>query len=48
MPIINLKKSHSAFPETSGFSVPNLKRMRAFAQTYFKSEFGSQPVSQLS
>lgn len=34
------------FPETSGFSVPNLKRMRLFAQTY-PNEISSQAVSQL-
>lgn len=37
----------SSFPETRGFSVPNLKRMRLFAQTYPDFEFSSQPVSQL-
>lgn len=36
-----------AFPETRGFSVSNLKRMRLFAQLYPELKFGSQPVSQL-
>lgn len=35
------------FPEMSGFSVPNLKRMSLFAQMYPGFEIGSQPVSQL-
>lgn len=37
----------NSFPETSGFSIPNLKRMRLFAQNYPQLEFGSQAVSQL-
>jgi len=37
----------NSFPETSGFSIANLKRMRSFAQTYPDFQFGSQPVSQL-
>jgi len=41
------KDLRHAFPETSGFSPPNLKRMRIFAQTYPDIEIGSQPVIQL-
>lgn len=37
----------NSFLETRGFSVPNLKRMRLFSQTYPSFEIGSQPVSQL-
>lgn len=37
----------NAFPETTGFSVPNLKRMRIFAEAYPETEIGSQPVIQL-
>ena len=37
----------NAFPETTGFSISNLKRMHLFAQTYPEGEIGSQPVSQL-
>src|SRR5262245_45578324 len=40
------KDLQNAFPETSGFSVPNLKRMRLFAQTY-PNTISSQSVSQL-
>jgi predicted nuclease of restriction endonuclease-like (RecB) superfamily len=35
------------FPETHGFSVPSLKRMRLFAQLYPTLELSSQAVSQL-
>jgi len=36
-----------SFPETYGFSIVNLKRMRMFAESYPKIEFGSQAVTQL-
>lgn len=36
-----------SFPETSGFSSINLKRMRMFAEYYPDIEFGSQAVTQL-
>lgn len=36
-----------AFPETTGFSISNLKRMHLFAETYPGPEIGSQAVSQL-
>lgn len=35
------------FPETHGFSIPSLKRMRMFAQYYPELSIGSQPVTQL-
>lgn len=37
----------NAFPETHGYSVANLKRMRLFAQAYPDLEIGAQPVRQL-
>lgn len=40
------KDLRNAFPQTSGFSAVNLKRMRTFALTY-PDEIGSQPVTQL-
>jgi predicted nuclease of restriction endonuclease-like (RecB) superfamily len=40
------KDLRNAFPETSGFSAVNLKRMRSFAMTY-PDVIGSQPVTQL-
>lgn len=36
-----------SFPETYGFSVVNLKRMRMFAESYPEIQFGSQAVTQL-
>mgnify|MGYP001191770001 CR=1 FL=1 len=36
------------FPEMSGFSYTNVKRMRAFAEAYGAIEIGSQPVGQLT
>lgn len=41
------KDLRQAFPETSGFSAPNLKRMRLFAQAFPDPEIGSQTVIQL-
>jgi predicted nuclease of restriction endonuclease-like (RecB) superfamily len=40
------KDLRNAFPETSGFSAVNLKRMRTFALAY-PNVIGSQPVTQL-
>lgn len=36
-----------AFPETHGYSIANLKRMKLFAETFPDPEIGSQAVSQL-
>lgn len=42
------KDSQYTFPETYGFSIVNLKRMRMFAENYPESDdFGSQAVTQL-
>ncbi len=41
------KDLRNTFPETKGFSPVSLKRMRMFAESYLKLEFGSQAVTQL-
>lgn len=41
------KDLRHAFPETTGFSAPNLRRMRMFAQAYPNPEICSQSVNKL-
>jgi predicted nuclease of restriction endonuclease-like (RecB) superfamily len=36
-----------AFPEIKGFSLRNLKYMRAFAQAYHDEQFVQQPAAQI-
>jgi predicted nuclease of restriction endonuclease-like (RecB) superfamily len=41
------KDLQNEFPEMTGFSASNLKRMRFFAELYAQSQIGSQAVTQL-